>query len=547
MSAPASSSGSASKGRKRSSGASAAAPSSAKRTEPRRADAQMQEEDGADLEFEDPYGDEEDEEDAAIARGGKPSKTKAKRKKGKAGAGAAAAAADGQDDESMEDVDDPSEGEEEILDEAAAARVAAEEEAAAEAAKKAVKYVWRPGTDSITNDEKLDYDSTAYHMLHRMRVDWPCLSFDVLPDQLGAFRNKYPHTAYIVSGTQADHASKNKVMLLKLSDLHRTKHDERDEDDDAEDSDSDPEDLDDDPILEERSFAHPGGVNRVRVCAAQPNLLATHADTAHLHIWNIEAHVAALDSAPAAQPPPTKHKPLFSFAFPSRVEGYALAWSPHTAGRLLVGDGNKAIHLLEPGSGGSWSVDGKSFAGHANSVEDLVWSPSESSVFASASSDKTIRIWDTRVREKCQQWIAAHKTDVNVMDWNDKVQHLIVSGADDGSIKIWDLRNFKSGSPAASFNWHRDAVTSVEWHPHEESCLAASAADDSLSVWDMALEHDELPGHGAQLQEEVPPQLFFVHQGQKQIKELHWHKQIPNCLISTAEDGFNIFKPSNMD
>jgi ribosome assembly protein RRB1 len=104
-----------------------------------------------------------------------------------------------------------------------------------------------------------------------------------------------------------------------------------------------------------------------------------------------------------------------------------------------------------------------------------------------------------------------------------------------------------SGAPAASFNWHRDAITSVEWHPIEESCVAVSSADNSLSIWDMALEHDELPGHGAQLQEEIPPQLFFVHQGQKQIKELHWHKQIPNCVISTAEDGFNIFKPSNMD
>ena len=71
--------------------------------------------------------------------------------------------------------------------------------------------------------------------------------------------------------------------------------------------------------------------------------------------------------------------------------------------------------------------------------------------------------------------------------------------------------------------------------------FAASGSDDQVTLWDLAVERDQdvsKPGE----EPDVPPQLLFIHQGQTDIKEIHWHKQLPGVVISTAHSGFNIFR-----
>ena len=50
----------------------------------------------------------------------------------------------------------------------------------------------------------------------------PCLSFDVVRDPLGDNREDYPLTCYIVSGTQGERAHTNHVIVMKMSNLHRS-------------------------------------------------------------------------------------------------------------------------------------------------------------------------------------------------------------------------------------------------------------------------------------------------------------------------------------
>ncbi|KAI9905958.1 hypothetical protein PsorP6_014386 [Peronosclerospora sorghi] len=448
---------------------------------------------------------------------------------------------DDMEDEAMIESD----GEEEIVDnnEAAAKDV---EMASSEQPDQQVKKVFMPGVDKLQDDEVLDYDSSAYDMYYAMTAEWPSLSIDVVRDTLGFVRSRFPMTIYMVAGSQATNPDSNQITVMKLSELHKT---ERNDESDSEDEESqDENETEGDPVLESRSVPHLGGVNRIRCMPQSSNIVATWSDRKKVHLWDIAKQLESLDGK-AKSPLPAKQAPLYTFSGHAD-EGFALDWSPVQAGRMVSGDCSKFIYLWA-NSENSWSVDKVPFSGHKSSVEDLQWSPTEASVFTSCSSDRTVRIWDTRRKAGSMLDVAAHDDDINVISWNRNVAYLLASGSDDGSFKIWDLRKFKANDAVAHFRYHTAPITSIEWHPTDQSVLAVSGADNQISVWDLSVEEDTeaTPNHQGEIDGEkldLPPQLLFIHQGQTDIKELHFHPQCPGVLMSTASDGFNIFKPANI-
>jgi ribosome assembly protein RRB1 len=82
-----------------------------------------------------------------------------------------------------------------------------------------------PGLHTLGKDEILEADDSVYEIRHSMQVKWPSLSFDILRDNLGDQRQRYPATAYIVAGTQARTPKDNELAVYKLSSLHRTQKD----------------------------------------------------------------------------------------------------------------------------------------------------------------------------------------------------------------------------------------------------------------------------------------------------------------------------------
>lgn len=414
------------------------------------------------------------------------------------------------------------------------------------------------GRNRLEPGQILTPDLTTYEMLHSLSTPWPCLSFDIIRDSLGDNRKTFPATLYAVAGTQAEAGREkdNQLVVMKFSGLSRM-----DKGQDEDDS-SDDEDEDADPILESSSIPLTSTTNRIRAHQVPPSdssrppttLTATMTEAGQVLIHDITPHLASFDT-PGTIITPQQNKPLSTLRM-HKAEGYAVDWSPLiSTGKLITGDNNGQIFVTTRTQGEGWAVDNRPMIGHTGSIEELQWSPSERHVFASASSDGSIKIWDVRSKSRTAA-ISVHvsDSDVNVMSWNKQTSHLLASGADDGQWAVWDLRSWKPStgnsasspvpapSPVASFNFHQRPITSIEWHPTDDSVVAVAAADDSLTLWDLAVEldDDESRAASAAAVPGLPPQLLFVHY-MPAVKECHWHPQIPGAAVATGE-RFDVFK-----
>jgi len=399
--------------------------------------------------------------------------------------------------------------------------------------------VWDPVLQPLKAGEVLEHDPSAYDLLHFFHVEWPCLSFDFIPDNLGMKRTKFPHTVFLAAGTQAAANQQNKIMILKLSDLEKTK--DEDSDDEGFNLDDDSGNLDADPVLEYKHLDAQATINRLRVCPHQPNIVASFLSNSVVSIYNMEDHLKAL--ATSSFKKPTFLKPIQVFSGHPK-EGWALNWAIKSPGSLLTGDCGSHIYCWDPQSGGTWHIDKVPYSGHTDSVEDIQWSPSEAEVFASCSVDKNILLWDRRKGKTPAASIEAHETDVNGISWNHKRAFLMLSGADDGTFRVWDFRKLGKGPGGKtqhqfSFLWHTAAITSLEWNPNDDAEFVVSSEDDSVTIWDLSLTTEKTKVEGR----EIPSQLLFIHRGQQSIKEVHWHNQIPGLIASTSADSFCVFKP----
>ncbi|CCH59742.1 hypothetical protein TBLA_0B09250 [Henningerozyma blattae CBS 6284] len=403
-------------------------------------------------------------------------------------------------------------------------------------------------------DEVLEPDMSVYEMLHNVNLSWPCMSLDIIPDSLGNERRNYPQSILLTTATQASKKKDNELMILQLSQLTKTLLKEDDDDNDDED-DEDDEDRESDPILEDANVALRDTTNRLKVTPFATNnnqeiLTATMSENGEVYIFDIINQVKSFQ-IPGYQVSKQSKRPIHTIRSHGNVEGFGLDWSPLIkSGALLTGDCSGEIFLTSRHTS-KWITEKQSFSvGNNKSIEDIQWSKTEQTVFATAGCDGYIRIWDTRSKKhKPAISTRASNVDVNVISWNEKMEYLLASGDDKGVWGVWDLRQFspsqENASPVAQYDFHKGAITSISFNPLDESTVAVASEDNTVTLWDLSVEADDeeikQQTHETKELEQIPPQLLFVH-WQKEVKDVKWHRQIPGCLVSTGTDGLNVWK-----
>ncbi|CAG9561576.1 unnamed protein product [Danaus chrysippus] len=190
-----------------------------------------------------------------------------------------------------------------------------------------------------------------------------------------------------------------------------------------------------------------------------------------------------------------------------------------------------SFHLTEPSLLISGSQDGmmkyfdlrmkevaRTFISNTESIRDVQFSPHAAHVFAAVSENGTVQLWDARRHERAMHQFTAHSGPVFACDWHPDVPWLATASRDK-TIKVWDIH----ARPNLEHTIYTIAsVGHVKWRPQRKFQVASCALvlDCAVHVWDVRRPH-------------VPLATFAEHRDV--TTAIAW-QATPHAFLSTSRD-----------
>ncbi|KAJ5631709.1 uncharacterized protein N7484_011809 [Penicillium longicatenatum] len=163
---------------------------------------------------------------------------------------------------------------------------------------------------------------------------------------------------------------------------------------------------------------------------------------------------------------------------PLQVYASGMVFSPTTSITRIQFEMEEPMWIRErPTMEESWSACLQTLEGHSDLVLSVTFSHG-SKLLASASHDRTVKVWDANSGQ-CLQTLEGHSDEVSSVTFSHDSK-LLASASHDRTIKVWDA---SSGQCLQTLEGHSNEVFSVTFS-HDSKLLASASSDNTVKMWD---------------------------------------------------------------
>jgi histone-binding protein RBBP4 len=300
---------------------------------------------------------------------------------------------------------------------------------------------------------------------------------------------------------------------------------------------------------------HPGEVNKARYQPQNPDIIATLAVDGRVLIFDRTKHSSNPTGTPNPQVELIGHKeegfglhwnPHHAGRLATGSEDKTVllwcvaAFSGLDDRKMLTG--SRDMNSLKDGS--KTLTPERRYTHHKQVVNDVQHHPLHDFWIGSVSDDMTFQMIDVRKPETDRAVKVAeggHTDAINALAFHPEEEVLVFTASTDKTIGVWDLRNLKT--KIHTLVGHVDSVTSLAFQPND-TILGSAGYDRRVLLWDLSKIGDE---QSPEDQEDGPPELLFMHGGHtNHLADFSWNPNRSWTICSAAEDNLlQIWKPAD--